>query len=266
MPSYEPAQLLPEVLAIARRAGAAIMEIYALDFQVEHKDDDSPLTAADLAANKVIMEGLKKLTPDIPCLSEEGRDIPFEERRQWPELWIVDPLDGTREFVKKNGEFTVNIALVRDGRPVLGVVHCPALRTDYYAAEGAGAFRADAEDEGVPISTSATAAEPRIVASRSHRTQELEDFLEKLGDHEALSKGSSLKFCMVAEGVADFYPRLGPTSEWDTAAGQAVVELAGGQVLKTDFTPLTYNQRESILNPYFLVIGDPDYDWQRYFR
>lgn len=265
MPQINPADLLPQALTIARKAGAAIMEIYVQDFAVEHKADDSPLTAADLAAHRCIAAGLKELAPDIPLLSEEGRDIPYEERKQWDTFWLIDPLDGTKEFIKKNGEFTVNIALIKHGKPILGVVHCPALQIDYYAAQGAGAFRATDQQAATAISTCKTGTEPRIVGSRSHRTPELEAFHDKLGPHDSVSKGSSLKFCMVAEAAADFYPRLGPTSEWDTAAGQCVVEQAGGIVVKTDFSPLTYNQRETLLNPHFLVIGDTDYNWQQYF-
>ena len=259
-----PDRLLAPVVALAQQAGAAILEIYRQDFSVEHKSDDSPLTAADLAAHRCIMDGLARLTPDIPRLSEEGADIPFTERSAWQRYWLIDPLDGTREFVKRNGEFTVNIALIEDGRPVLGVVHAPVLGTTYAAAEGAGASKQDGDGPARPIRCSTTAQPARIVASRSHVTPELEALLERLPPHEALNIGSSLKLCLVAEGKADFYPRLGLTSEWDTAAGQCVVEQAGGRVCTTDGQPLRYNHKDSLLNPHFLVIGEPDYPWQQY--
>ncbi|HXG28796.1 MAG TPA: 3'(2'),5'-bisphosphate nucleotidase CysQ [Nevskiales bacterium] len=260
-----PAQLLPAVAALARRAGDAILQVYRQDFAVDHKGDDSPLTAADLASHRCIMDGLAGLTPELPRLSEEGADIPFAERSRWRRYWLIDPLDGTREFVKRNGEFTVNIALVEDGRPVLGVVHAPVLGTTYLAADGAGAFKQDGDAPAAPIRCSRTASPARIVASRSHVTPELEALLKRLPPHEALNIGSSLKLCLVAEGKADFYPRLGLTSEWDTAAGQAVVEQAGGRVCTTDGAPLRYNQKDSLLNPDFLVIGEPDYPWLTLF-
>jgi 3'(2'), 5'-bisphosphate nucleotidase len=259
-----PAQLLPAVVTLARRAGDAILRVYQQDFAVDRKGDDSPLTAADLASHRCIMHGLAQLAPELPRLSEEGADIPFAERRGWQRYWLIDPLDGTREFVKRNGEFTVNIALIEDGRPVLGVVHAPVLGTTYFAAAGAGAFRQAGDAPAAPIRCSKTASPARIVASRSHVTPELEALLKRLPPHEALNIGSSLKLCLVAEGKADFYPRLGLTSEWDTAAGQAVVEQAGGRVCTTDGAPLRYNQKESLLNPNFFVIGEPDYPWLTY--
>ncbi|MGH8452992.1 MAG: 3'(2'),5'-bisphosphate nucleotidase CysQ [Nevskiales bacterium] len=260
-----PALLLAPVVALARQAGDAILRIYQQDFSVEHKGDDSPLTAADLAAHCCIMEGLLRLTPDIPRLSEEGANIPFAERRQWSRYWLIDPLDGTREFVKRNGEFTVNIALIEQGRPVLGVVHAPVPATTYSAAVGAGAWKQDGDTPATAIRCSATAQPARIVASRSHVTPELEALLTRLPPHEALNIGSSLKLCLVAEGKADFYPRLGLTSEWDTAAGHCVVEQAGGCVSTTDGQSLLYNSKESLLNPNFLVRGEPGYPWLRYF-
>ena len=260
----KPADLLPAVVAIARDAGAAILRIYEQEFSVEKKGDDSPLTAADLAAHRCIMEALEKLTPEIPRLSEEGAAIPFAERSRWPRYWLIDPLDGTREFIKRNGEFTVNIALIEDGRPTLGVVHTPVLGRTYYAAVGAGAWQQAQGKQPEAIHCTKTAAIPRIVASRSHVTAELEALLSRLPQHEAMNTGSSLKFCLVAEGKADFYPRLGPTSEWDTAAGQCVVEQAGGSVTLTDGEPLRYNTKDSLLNPSFLVQGEPAFPWRQY--
>jgi 3'(2'), 5'-bisphosphate nucleotidase len=256
--------LLPRAVDIAHAAGRDILQIYAQEFTVDQKGDQSPLTAADLASHVRIMEGLAALAPDVPRMSEEGSEIPFSERRQWQTYWLVDPLDGTREFVKRNGEFTVNIALIRDGKPVLGVVHSPVLGKTYFAAEGHGAWREETGQPAVAITTSRTLQPPRILASRSHSTPEMEALLARLPEHRALNIGSSLKFCLVAEGEADFYPRLGPTSEWDTAAGHCVVEQAGGIVTDLAMQPLRYNTKESLLNPFFLVIGEPGYAWARY--
>ncbi|MEM9383543.1 MAG: 3'(2'),5'-bisphosphate nucleotidase CysQ [Pseudomonadota bacterium] len=259
--------LLPEVVAIARRAGRRILEVYnSADFDIEKKDDDSPLTAADLASHRAIMEGLADLTPQFPVLSEESNKEDVAARRSWQTLWVVDPLDGTKEFIKRNDEFTVNIALVHGNRPVLGVVHVPALGAgvDYFGADGLGAFKSEG-DEHRSIQVTKPSHQPvRVVGSRSHRGALLDGYLEALGDHEIIAMGSSLKFCIVAEGGADIYPRLGPTSEWDTAAAQAVVEAAGGRVVNTSGEPLTYNARDEILNPHFLVYGDADRDWISY--
>jgi 3'(2'), 5'-bisphosphate nucleotidase len=264
---YALATLLPEILALSHRAGEAILKVYQSDdFSVERKGDDSPLTAADLAAHGVIMQGLQALTPELPRLSEEGSTIPYAERRAWQEYWLVDPLDGTKEFVKRNGEFTVNIALIRAGIPVLGVVHAPALGVSYYAAAGCGASKQVAGQPAQPIRTRGRAEPPKLVVSRSHVTPELEAVLARMPAHDAVNIGSSLKFCLVAEGSADFYPRVGLTSEWDTAAGQCVVEQAGGAVLTLDGRQLAYNGKESLLNPYFMVIGDRAYPWGQYLQ
>ena len=251
-------------IALAREAGEAIMRIYEQDFAVQTKDDDSPLTAADLASHRILLAGLQALTPDIPVLSEEAADVPWETRRDWRRLWLVDPLDGTREFVKKNGEFTVNIALIEDGEPVLGVVQAPALDYLVHAERGIGAFLREVHGD-VPLATTRPAAAPlRVAASRSHLDARTQGVLERLGEHDRLGLGSSLKFCRIAEGRVDFYPRFGPTSEWDTAAGQAVLEAAGGAVLQTSGDPLRYNGKESILNPDFLALGDPDVPWREW--
>ena len=251
-----------QLLDIARQAGEAILAVYHQDFAVQQKGDDSPLTAADLASHRLIVDKLASLSPDTPVLSEEGADIPFETRQQWPRYWLIDPLDGTREFVKRNGEFTVNIALVEDGRPVLGVVHVPVTGVSYVGEVGKGAWKLDAEGTETPISVQARRpATLRVAGSRSHAGDSLKRFLAQLGDHEIVSMGSSLKLCLVAEGVADIYPRLGPTSEWDTAAAQAVVEAAGGSVTDTQMQPLRYNSKESLLNPHFLVFGDRSVAW-----
>ncbi|MDJ0738614.1 MAG: 3'(2'),5'-bisphosphate nucleotidase CysQ [Gammaproteobacteria bacterium] len=253
------------MLSIAKAAGAAILDIYHQDFAVDHKDDSSPLTAADLASHRTIVQGLAGLDADIPVLSEEGADIPFAQRRDWERYWLIDPLDGTREFVKRNGEFTVNIALVEHGRPTLGVVHVPVTGISYVGVAGEGAWKLDADGEGREIQVAAALHRPvRVAGSRSHAGDSLKRFLERLGEHEIVSMGSSLKLCLVAEGAADVYPRLGPTSEWDTAAAQAVVEAAGGRVTDTALEPLRYNTKESLLNPHFLVFGDSSEDWGRY--
>ncbi len=258
----EAAGLLEPVAEIAEAAGRAILAVYETEFAVDAKDDDSPLTQADMASHRRIMAGLAALTPDVPVLSEEGGLPEFAERRQWRRYWLVDPLDGTKEFVKRNGEFTVNVALVEDHVPVLGVVHVPVRGVTYVAAPGTGAERRDRDGGRSPIHVAIESRHPvRVVGSRSHRGASLDAFLERLQDFEMVPMGSSLKFCVVAEGGADVYPRLGPTSEWDTAAAQAVVEQAGGAVWTLDGEPLRYNLKPDILNPHFVVVGPQDHDW-----
>jgi 3'(2'), 5'-bisphosphate nucleotidase len=254
-------ELVEPITELAIEAGNAILAVYATDFDVESKADESPLTQADLASHNTIVAGLKTLTPAIPIISEEDGLPEFEVRGQWNRYWLIDPLDGTKEFVNRNGEFTVNIALIDDGRPILGVVHVPVQEKTYIGCEGRGSeLRENGETRAISVGQSSNAA-VRIVGSRSHRGSSLDAFLEKLGGHDMVPMGSSLKFCTVAEGNADIYPRLGPTSEWDTAAAQAVVEQAGGQVLELDGSPLSYNQKADILNPWFVVIGPRDHDW-----
>ena len=258
-----PGELVPGVLAIAREAGAVIAGIYRQpDPVVETKADNSPLTVADRAAHTCIVAGLKRLTPGMPVWSEESAEIPWETRRHWREFWLVDPLDGTKEFIGRNGEFTVNIALVRDHAPVLGVVHAPVTRRDYYGWLGGGAFRADDGGPGQHIRIRSPAPAPvRVTGSRSHRDAAMNDLLRSIGPHSFVAVGSSLKFCLVAEGAADLYPRFGATSAWDTAAGQAVVEAAGGQVRSLAGEVLRYNRAPAVLNPSFVVWGDPERDW-----
>jgi 3'(2'), 5'-bisphosphate nucleotidase len=249
-------------IGLAREAGLAIMRIYVQDFAVESKSDNSPLTAADLASHRIICEGLAALTPDVPVLSEESADIPWDQRRGWSRYWLVDPLDGTREFVKKNGEFTVNIALIENGVSVLGVVYAPALDYLAHAERGVGAFVRDGASD-VALMTQQPAPTPlRVAASRSHLDARTAAALEKMGATERIGMGSSLKFCRIAEGRIDVYPRFGPTSEWDTAAGQCVVEAAGGAVLRLDGSVLAYNTKESLLNPDFIVLGDSRLSWR----
>ncbi|HEY1312303.1 MAG TPA: 3'(2'),5'-bisphosphate nucleotidase CysQ [Steroidobacteraceae bacterium] len=242
-------------MPIVARAGAAIMRIYDAGFTVQHKEDNSPLTLADLESQRVIIEGLSALTPGIPILSEESAQAPWSERRSWRELWVVDPLDGTREFVKRNGEFTINIALVLQHEPVLGVVAAPALKLLYWGARGIGAFSGAPDGPHVPIHISSPKTPLRVVGSRSHASAQTQVYLARLGPHATRGIGSSLKFCLVACGEADLYPRFGPTSEWDTAAGQALLEAAGGQVTRLDGHRLRYNCRESLLNGDFLAFG-----------
>lgn len=281
-----PPKLAEEVLTIARQAGDAILAIYEGDFAVETKSDHSPLTAADMAAHRLIASELgSKIgsngskTPTVseaslaalPLLSEEGGLADFDVRKTWDRYWLVDPLDGTREFVKRNGEFTVNIALISNGRPVLGVVHAPVLRRSYVGvldgiSDGKpGAWRIDevcGQSSYQEIRTrTANEAALTLAVSRSHGSPAVQALLEQLPAVDTTSMGSSLKFCLVAEGAADAYPRFGPTSEWDSAAAQAVLEAAGGAVQRMDGAPLTYNQKVSVLNPDFIAIGDPDWRW-----
>ena len=254
--------LIDPVVALATEAGHAILEVYSSDFEVQSKDDDSPLTQADLASHLHIVAGLELLTPGMPIISEESGLADFEERRQWDRYWLIDPLDGTKEFVNRNGEFTVNIALIDNNKAVFGVVYVPVTQTTYLGCEGYGAERRNADGSVDSIRISAASANPvRVVGSRSHRGASLDAYLENLGECDMLAMGSSLKFCVIAEGGADLYPRLGLTSEWDTAAAQAVVEQAGGSVVTLDGKPLKYNTKSDILNPFFFVIGATDRDW-----
>jgi 3'(2'), 5'-bisphosphate nucleotidase len=262
----DPVELLPGVLDAVVAASTAILEVYASALTVEYKADESPITRADRAAHDILAARLALLAPAIPVLSEEADAAhAFEVRRGWRELWLVDPLDGTREFIGRNGEFTVNVALVRDHAPVLGVVAAPALGLTYYAASGHGAWCSDGGTAPRPIRARAAADPLVVVGSRSHRGDSLDGLLAKLGPHELRPMGSALKFCLVAEGAADFYPRLGPTSEWDTAAAQAVLEVAGGAVTTLDGAPLRYNARDTLLNPHFIAYGDRTRNWPALF-
>ncbi len=224
---------------------------------MQRKEDNSPLTLADLESQRVIIEGLTQITPDIPILSEESAQAPWDERKAWRELWVVDPLDGTREFVKRNGEFTVNIALVSEHEPVLGIVAAPALGLLYWGAPGVGAFSRHRGTAEAPIQVSPPQNPLRVVGSRSHASAETAAYLAKLRPHVMTGIGSSLKFCLLAEGKAELYPRFGPTSEWDTAAGQALLEAAGGHVTRLDGHRLRYNCRASVINSDFVAFSDP---------
>jgi 3'(2'), 5'-bisphosphate nucleotidase len=258
---------LDPVRTLALEASERIMALYATAFDIVANDDDSPLTAADWASHHTIVAGLGALTPDIPILSEESAAIPFAERIQWRRYWLVDPLDGTKEFIQRNGQFTVNIALIDDHEPVLGVVRVPATGRCYFAARGYGAFCEESGQSPQPIQVKPlSAGQPvRVVGSHSHGGPGLQQFVAALGPHELVTMGSSLKLCQVAEGAADVYPRLGPTSEWDTAAAQAVVEVAGGRVVSAETgEPLRYNTSDSLLNPHFMAYGDAGHDWLSY--
>jgi 3'(2'), 5'-bisphosphate nucleotidase len=256
-------QLLSGVADIARDAGREILEVYASgEVTTTHKADASPLSAADLRAHRLIVRRLKQLTPQLPVLSEEAAATPFAERSQWRQYWLVDPLDGTKEFLSRNGQFTVNIALIGGHEPVLGVVHVPVTDTSYRGLPGAGAWRQAGSAGCTPIRVAGRAANPpRVVGSRSHRGDSLDAFLARVGAHQLVSLGSSLKFCLVAEGAADVYPRLGPTSEWDTAAAHAVLTGAGGSVSQLGGGALLYNTRAELLNPFFVAFGPKDRDW-----
>lgn len=265
--SKQLADWLAPVCAIAAEAGAAILDIYASAFSVTSKEDRSPLTVADLAAHRCIVAALQQLTPNLPILSEEAAAIPFSERQTWRRYWLVDPLDGTKEFIQRTGQFTVNIALIDDHVPVLGVVHIPVTGRCYFAAQGCGAFRADAGQapRAIHVAQLQPGAPVRVVGSKAHGGVALQQFVAALASHQLVTAGSSIKFCQVAEGTADVYPRLGPTSEWDTAAAQAIVELAGGAVVAADTgAALRYNQRDSLLNPHFIAYGDARGEWRRY--
>ena len=250
------ATLAESLMPIVERAAVAIMRIYDGAFAVQNKDDNSPLTLADLESQRVIVDGLKGITPDIPILSEESAAAPWAERRTWRELWVVDPLDGTREFVKRNGEFTINIALVVEHEPVLGLVSAPAQKLTYWGIAGVGAFTRPRDGEARRIHTAPPQKPLRVVGSRSHASSQTAAYLARLGPHVMSSVGSSLKFCLLAEGKAELYPRFGATSEWDTAAGQAVLEAAGGHVTRPDGHRLRYNCRESLINGDFVAFSD----------
>lgn len=252
---------IQKIVRIAQTAGAAILEVYNQDFSIEKKEDNSPLTMADKRSNDIIITELKKLYPEIPVISEESRQVPFATRKDWKTVWLVDPLDGTKEFINKNGEFTVNIALIERGEPVLGVVHIPVTNETYYASKGCGCHKISQSGNTAKLSVTrehySKKTKIKVVASRSHLTDEVKEFVENLKrqgkEVDFISSGSSLKFCLVAEGSADVYPRFGPTMEWDTAAAHAVATEAGLKVLNAQSRePLIYN-KENLLNPWFVV-------------
>lgn len=254
--------LLSQVSVLAARAGRAIMEVYGqTDPGTTYKADDSPLTRADLASHHLLLKGLGTLTPNLPMLSEESAVIAYDKRRGWDRYWLIDPLDGTKEFLKHRDEFTVNVALIEQGAPIFGVVHAPALDVTYAAARGLGATKQRGRQPAEPIHVADyRTGGLKVVVSRSHAGPEIEAVLRTLKPVDSISVGSSLKLCLVAEGTAHFYPRLGPTMEWDIAAAQCVVEEAGGSVTDLEGRALRYN-KPSLENPHFLVRGEPPVAW-----
>ena len=238
---------------LSYKAGEAIMKVYNSPFQVKSKSDNSPITIADNKSHEIIESGLKKRFPDIPILSEEGENISYSERKKWKIFWLIDPLDGTKEFIKKNGEFTTNIALIKDRYPIHGSVYAPFKNILYWACKGYGAWKIEAKKKEYQIKTNFKKNKIRIVVSRSHLNDKVLNFIKKYDRYELIRMGSSLKICCIAEGKADIYPRLGPTSEWDIAAAQCIVEEAGGSILEYEIDcRLSYN-KETILNPFFIV-------------
>ncbi len=259
-------RLISDVIEISEKAGNEILNVYNRDIDVQYKDDKSPITEADRKSHHIILEGLKKINENIPVLSEEGKDIPYEKRKNWEYFWLVDPLDGTKEFIKRNGEFTVNIALIHRQKPVFGVVYAPALNKLYYGGKDFGGYMVEKGEKVRLEGDSLNREKLVVVASRSHINEETKEFIESLKrfyrDVETTSIGSSLKICLLAEGKADIYPRIGPTMEWDTAAAHAVLNSVGGRIVvynnqKTlreleESDELIYN-KENLLNPYFVA-------------
>lgn len=245
--------LVSQINDIAVAAGDEIMTIYQRDFDITMKDDQSPVTEADLAAHEIIVASLRTITPDIPVLSEEDTGISWEDRQIWKTFWLVDPLDGTKEFIKRNGEFTVNIALIHEHKPVFGVVYAPALDKLYFS-DGDAAYLKQ-QGEITPINALPIPHDDivKVVGSRSHTSPEMALYLKRFDSVDNVPVGSSLKFCLIAEGSAHCYPRLGPTCWWDTAAGHAVAEASGATVTQLDGSDLLYNHQESVLNPFFIV-------------
>ncbi|HIF87579.1 MAG TPA: 3'(2'),5'-bisphosphate nucleotidase CysQ [Gammaproteobacteria bacterium] len=268
-------QQLDEVSKIAVAAGQEILAIYDQDqdLEITLKDDKSPLTEADRRAHRLIVERLQRLDPDIPILSEESDAIDFETRNSWHRYWLVDPLDGTKEFIKRNGEFTVNIALIDGGQPGLGVVHVPVTGVTYLGKVGVGAWKQEASGDISVIAAQSLDLEcgvVRVLTSRSHRGEEVEALIARieaeLSPCEVVSMGSSLKICLLADGSADIYPRLGPTCEWDTAAAHGVLAAAGGDIYTSGFQPLRYNQKAALLNSHFIALADIEFGWQQLLR
>lgn len=260
-------QFQTEVIAIAQAAGEAIMHIYATDFDFKVKSDNSPLTEADIAAHDIIIAKLRELTPDIPVLSEESTSVEISSRLSWPTYWLIDPLDGTREFLKRNGEFTVNIALIHQHQSIMGVVYAPVSGLIYYASKGYGAYKQVGTAAAQKIHTKNLNLQQLVIAgSRSHSDERFQKFIDNIETTtsvkpELIRLGSSLKICLVAEGGADVYPRLGPTYEWDTAAAHCVLQEAGGDIVDEHAVTLSYNNKPSLLNPYFFATADKSQHW-----
>ncbi len=259
-------RLLPHIISIAKDAGEVIMDVYErTSFEVIDKEDDSPVTEADICAHNLIHERLSELDIHFPVLSEESLKISPEERRSWQTYWLVDPLDGTREFVKRNDEFSVNIALIHDGEAILGVIYAPVTKVTHYATRGSKAYREDADGSIRLIACRDMPKEPIIFGSRSHQSQRFHEYLKNVPVYQLQSMGSSLKSCMIAEGSADLYIRFGPTCEWDTAAAQCILEEAGACIVDLSLKRLEYNQKDSLLNPEFIVCKQTSLDiWAQY--
>ena len=262
---------MPEVIELSRDVGQTIIKIYQSSYQVHNKKDNTPVTCADLAANEQIVNKLSQLTPDLPVLSEESDEVSYQQRRNWETYWLVDPLDGTRAFIERSGEFSINIALIHRHYPVIGVIYSPVRQSCYYACAGYGAYRLENNNEARALQVRSQCPEhPVIAGTRSSRSPELLAFLKNLqqqfGAYDMKFLGSSLKSCLVAEGKADLYVRLGPTSEWDTAAAQCIIEEAGGQITDLHMQRLSYNNKESLLNPHFFVFGDKKIHWDQFLQ
>ncbi|MCR9581119.1 3'(2'),5'-bisphosphate nucleotidase CysQ [Vibrio antiquarius] len=258
--------LLPQVIEIARSAGQMILEIYEKkQYEAYTKSDETPVTSADIAAHKLITERLSELTPDIPVLSEEDADISLEQRAQWERYWLVDPLDGTQEFIARSGDFATIIALVDNNKPTMGVVYGPVSGVTYYAYSGKGAWKVPDMSDSVKIHTHKHEQPGQSIAIAISRRQDINRITSRMSsawNYDLIPLGSAaLKACLVAEGAVDCYLRLGPTGEWDTAATQCIVEEAGGRILSTQLEPLSYNERETLENPNFIVLGDADLPW-----
>lgn len=257
------------LIDLAKKAGEAILEIYekSRQYPIQTKADHSPLTQADLMANEILQQGLKALTPDFPILSEEGVGIPWEERQKWTTYWLIDPLDGTRQFINHSGEFTVNIALIHHHQPVIGLLYVPVTEEVYYACEGwGGAYKQDAAHQVIPLQVRPWSLGETIILTSTVVSQDrVKAMFGHLGAYTQITLSSAWKFGWVAEGKADLSPRLGNTSEWDTAAGQCILELAGGALVDLQGEPLRYNTRESVINPHFIALGDRGRLWERLF-
>lgn len=266
--SFEDKNLVDHVIKVARDAAETIMATYKTDFEVIEKADNSPVTEADLMANHIIIDGLTAYAPTIPTLSEESDPVPFGQRKSWKQYWLIDPLDGTREFIKRSDEFTINIALIKNHTPVMGLVMAPAKDVIYYATQGGGAYKITGDEPPVQIRTDKTKHDEMIMLIGHHVSDNrtLAAFRKKIGSHEFRRVGSSLKSCLIAEGEADIYTRFGPTCEWDTAAAQCVIEEAGGKLTDVTLKPLRYNTKDTLLNPYFIAFGNAKKDWARILR
>lgn len=257
-------KLLLPVLRIAEQAAVAISDIYHKEYSIMKKPDHSPVTDADLASHQIIKEGLLVLTPELPLISEEGTEPPFNERQQWQSYWLIDPLDGTREFINKTDEFVINIALINDNKPVLGVIYAPVTGVVYYATQGYGAFKKNKDKKPQKIKSKTwDGGKIRIAASKRSSNIHYQNLKKRLKDYETIIRGAALKSCLIAEGTADLYVRYGDTSEWDTAAAQIIIEEAGGTLMTLEGLPLQYNCTSSLLNESFIVVGDRHHDWLR---